>query len=485
MVDVQLELHRAGDREIVRADRRPVDAHAELQAGNFARRQDVAQREGLEDRAGNALARDRDRLERLRQRRRRPQRDARVAVDEDRLAGALVQRVERQVHRPRPGADGRPGRTRLAGSWPHEPPVETIGVAVRRLGDQRRVVEQERRFVAGAAGREIAAREEPARPGHQLLGERVGLFARLGDRPFGVGRRRGELLPRADHVATRIAGAGAVDDLPHVIGEAAADAFLGRQAADRRRGIAQRRPVLVVPRDVERLAVALEAERPAALARDDAEAARRVEIVDAIEGRQLEAALAGVDVEGQRPGADHGMVGDLLGRVEVVLDGRVLHRLDVAEVGEAFAADRVAGGVDAGLDVDAGQVVDGVGVFGAGQAADGDAAGIAGVLRVELAERRSDPRHRRGPLRVGGEVVRVVGGRHVAALEHQRDVVPQVCLLAHGRGGQARGQLVEVDATLGSGAGVAVGAVLLEDLLGGGGARRGRGVGRHRLDGCA
>jgi hypothetical protein len=67
-----------------------------------------------------------------------------------------------------------------------------------------------------------------------------------------------------------------------------------------------------------------------------------------------------------------------------VLDLRVLHRLHVAEVGEAFAADRVARGVDAGLDVDAGEVADRVRVLGAGQTPDGDAAGITGVPPTPL-----------------------------------------------------------------------------------------------------
>ena len=116
VVDVQLELQRTGGREVVRADRRAVHAHAELEAGDLVRRQDVAQRERLEDRPGHALAGDRHRLERLRQRRRRPQRDARVAVDHHRRAGALVQRVERQVDRPRARArpTARPGAARRA-----------------------------------------------------------------------------------------------------------------------------------------------------------------------------------------------------------------------------------------------------------------------------------------------------------------------------------------------------------------------------------
>ena len=66
VVDVQLELQRTGGREVVRADRRAVHAHAEPEAGDLVRRQDVAQRERLEDRPGHALAGDRHRLERLR-----------------------------------------------------------------------------------------------------------------------------------------------------------------------------------------------------------------------------------------------------------------------------------------------------------------------------------------------------------------------------------------------------------------------------------
>ena len=396
------------------------------------------------------------------------------------VPAALVQRVERQVDRPRAGADRRPGRARLAGRRPDEAPVEPVVVGVRRLGDQRRVVEQQRRLVAGAARGQVAAREEPAGPGHQLLGQGVGFGAGLRDRRLRVGRRRRELLPPRDHVGARIARDGAVDDVPDVVGEAAGDAFLRRQAADGRRRIAQGRAVLVVPRDVERLAVALEAERPAAFAGDDAEALRRVELVDPVERRQLQAALSGVRVEAQRPGADHRVVGDLLGGFEVVLDLRILHRLHVAEVGEALAADRIARGVDAGLDVDPGEVADGVRVLGAGQTPDGDTAGVTGVLRVELAERRADPGDDGGAFGVGGEVVGVVRRRHVAALEHEHDVVPDVRLLGYARRRHPLGQLVEIDVGLGAGAGVAVGAVPLEGRRRGGGSGFGRGEGPVR-----
>ena len=132
-----------------------------------------------------------------------------------------------------------------------------------------------------------------------------------------------------------------------MIGKAAGDAFPGREAANGRRGIAKRDAMLVVPGDVERLAVAIEAERAAALAGDDAETLAGVELVDAIERRDLEPGPAGIGREGERPGADHRVVGHQLGGFEIPLDALVLDELHVAEVGEALAADGVARGVDA------------------------------------------------------------------------------------------------------------------------------------------
>ena len=88
---------------------------------------------------------------------------------------------------------------------------------------------------------------------------------------------------------------------------------------------------------------------------------------------ELQARLAGVGVELERSGADDGVIGDELRGFEIALDALVLHELHVAEVREALAADRVARRVDADLDVDAGQIANRVGVFGAGQPPDRDA----------------------------------------------------------------------------------------------------------------
>ena len=127
--------------EVVRADRRAVHAHAELQPSDL----DSA---GRISRSGNVLRIGPGTRARViaagsngsRQRRRRPQHDARVAPDDDRRAGALVKRIERQVHRPRRRADCGRGRARPA-------PAGRSGGSARRcrlcvdLGGQRRVVE--------------------------------------------------------------------------------------------------------------------------------------------------------------------------------------------------------------------------------------------------------------------------------------------------------------------------------------------------------
>ena len=51
------------------------------------------------------------------------------------------------------------------------------------------------------------------------------------------------------------------------------------------------------------------------------------------------------------PGADDGMVGDALGGLEVALQPFVLHELHRAVVGEALAADGVAGEVAVDVEI--------------------------------------------------------------------------------------------------------------------------------------
>ena len=113
--------------------------------------------------------------------------------------------------------------------------------------------------------------------------------------------------------------------------------------------------MLVKPRDVERLAGPIEAEGTSAFARHHAKAFRLVESVNPVQRRELEPRLAGVGIELQRSGTNDCVIGDELPGFEIALDAFVLHELDVAEVREALTADRITRGIDANLDVDAGQ----------------------------------------------------------------------------------------------------------------------------------
>ena len=195
-----------------------------------------------------------------------------------------------------------------------------------------------------------------------------------------------------------------------------ADALAHRQVFQRDIGLAERGAMLIAPGDVEGLAVFFQAEGPAALAGDGAETVGLVDVLDPRDGGEFEAGLAGVGEELERTGADHGVVGDDLGGCEVALEVGVLHELHVAEVGEAFAADGIAGRVDAGVGIDAGEVVDGVGVLAAGEAADGDAPGIAIVLLGVGGEFGADPGDGLLALRVVG--LRHAFGRHAVLFEH-------------------------------------------------------------------
>ena len=139
-------------------------------------------------------------------------------------------------------------RTAAAAAATH---ADRVGEAARRIDLQRLVVERQRTLVAGAAGGEIAAGEEPARPGRQELLNLVAAGARLRERGLDVGGRRRQLRPAIHGLAGRIRGVRLVHHGPDVIGEPAGDAFLRREPANRRGGIAERDAMLVIPRDVE------------------------------------------------------------------------------------------------------------------------------------------------------------------------------------------------------------------------------------------
>ena len=114
----------------------------------------------------------------------------------------------------------------------------------------------------------------------------------------------------------------------------------------------------------------------------------------------------------------------------------VLHELHVAEVREALAADRVARGVDADLDVDAGQIAKRVGVLGAGQPPDRHAARARRRASASYAlSDVADPGRRRRALVVGRELLVGLERRHHAGLEHLGDLFPVLPVLADRRAG--------------------------------------------------
>jgi len=182
------------------------------------------------------------------------------------------------------------------------------------------------------------------------------------------------------------------------------------------------------------------------------------------------------------------MIGDLPRRLQVALDGGVLHGLYVAEVGEAFAADRVARRVDADLHVDAGEVADRVGVLGARQPADGHPPRLAAVRGLVGVERSADPGRCGGTLRVAREAIGVLR-RHLTRLEHPGDADPRLRSLRDGRVRHPLDQPGNIEAGLRPRAAVTLDAVGREGVVSrgshgrrSGSAPGGRTLGRLRLD---
>ncbi len=414
---VDREGHGARGRKVIGPDRRSVGTRAEGQRRRDVRRQDRAQGLGGENRPSRPASRGGG----LRGRRHRasgssPGRaapgaghranhDARVAPDDDRRRARAGRDIgEEQIDL----LGTRRGRSAAAAAATIPDSKREV---VSRFGLQRRIVERQRALVAGAAGGQVAAGKKPARPGSQVLLNLVAASAPLRQGRLEVGCRRRKFRPAIHRLARRISGVRLVDRRPDVVGKATGDAFFRRKPANRRGGIAERNAVLVVPRDIEGLAVPFEPERPAPFARDHAKALRIVKGVDPVERRQLEPRPAGIGIELERSRTDDRVIGDELRGLEISLDTLILHELDIAEVREALAADRVARGIDADLDVDARQVANRIGVLGAGQAPDGHAPGLARVRGLVRLHGRTDPRGRRLALVVG----RLLGRLELAA----------------------------------------------------------------------
>ena len=175
--------------------------------------------------------------------------------------------------------------------------------------------------------------------------------------------------------------------------------------------------------------VEVQAERLGALAGGRAEAVLAVDRLDPRDRGELAPGLARVGEEPEGPRADHGVVGDGLGRLEVALERRVLHELRVAGVGEPLAGDGVADEVVGDPQVEPGQVAERVGVLGARQPPDRDRPGVALVFLDESAEPRLDVPDGLLPLRAAR--LRLALRGHLPLAEHPDDLLP--VLEARGR----------------------------------------------------
>src|SRR5207302_10656541 len=149
--------------------------------------------------------------------------------------------------------------------------------AMPGLDFQGCIVEDERALIPGAADGDIAAREQPTGP-------RSDEFLELGASRSGgglTGGGRGQLTESRGRFGGRIRQRRPVHDRPDVLGETDADSLARGEVLQCCVGLAQGGAMLVLPRGVEYLAVFVEPERSAALARHGAEALLGVNLLDA------------------------------------------------------------------------------------------------------------------------------------------------------------------------------------------------------------
>ena len=212
--------------------------------------------------------------------------------------------------------------------------------------------------------------------------------------------------------------------------------------------------MLKSPGGIKGFAIFIETEGSATFSRNRTDPVGCVNIFDAIDGGKFKAGFARVGKKLKRTGADDGVIGNALGRFKIAFHICVLHELHVTEVCEAFAAGGITGSVDACFHFNAGKVLNGVAIFTAGKAADGDAAGVAIVLlgiRVQFCANPGDG------LRAFG--IRWLGhffGRHALLFERGGNLFPMAEAFGDGF---LREKLLQVHASHGSGFAVALKAV--------------------------
>src|SRR5262245_38984086 len=104
-----------------------------------------------------------------------------------------------------------------------------------------------------------------------------------------------------------------------------------------------------------------------------------IDVLNPIQRKQLASGFSRMLVEPQLARPDHCVRSDGLGSVEISLERRILDKLDAADVRKPLASHRVADKVLVQIQIEAGQVLQRVGKFGARQSPNDDLAGIAGI----------------------------------------------------------------------------------------------------------
>ena len=176
-----------------------------------------------------------------------------------------------------------------------------------------------------------------------------------------------------------------------------------------------------------------------------------------MDSREFVAALPRVDPKLQRSRPDDSVLGYELGNLEIAFEICIGHELHVAEAREPLAADGISREVVPEVEIHPGQVANRVGVFGACQPPNRNAAGIASVLGSVVGEGFMNPASSFAALSLGrrGRTRR----RHRVLLKRSGNPLP--VLEAVGDGGFA-GQALKVDAGVSDGIRVAPVAVLAE-----------------------
>src|SRR5688500_7831994 len=125
--------------------------------------------------------------------------------------------------------------------------------------------------------------------------------------------------------------------------------------------------MLILPGDEKRMRIELQPERLASFTGRGAKTMTAVNLLNAMDCRKLQSGLSRIGVELERSGANHRVRGEPAGCLQVPLQRRFLQELDVPDISKTFATDRIADEVLLKVQLHAGQVCNGVPVFGAGQ----------------------------------------------------------------------------------------------------------------------